>query len=48
MELSAANVITEWGRWIQDKAALRDYFPALFEAPMFSDEFKIVDIDTEN
>ena len=47
-ELPAAKVITEWSRWIQDKAALSYQSPSFFEVSMFSDEFKIVDMDAEN
>ena len=48
MELTAAKVITERRRWVQDKATVRDQVPAFLHACLSADELKIVDIDTEN
>ena len=47
-ELTAAKVITERGRWIQDKATVGDQAPALFHACLFADQFEVVDMDTKN
>ena len=45
---TAAKVVTERRRCIQDKATVGVQVPALFHACLFADEFEIVNIDTEN
>ena len=47
-ELPAAEIVTERSRWVQNKTAACNELPTLFEVSLFSDEFEIVNINTED
>jgi len=46
-ELTAAKVVTERRRWVQDKATVGAQVPAFSHACLLADELEIVDVDTE-
>ena len=47
-ELTATEVVTERGRWVQDKATVGDQVPAFSHACLLANELEIVDVDTED